>query len=103
MAMSVGVVGASGYAGAELLRLLAGHPDLGLAWAAAGSAAGGGVGGRSAPSPLLDPAPYPEWYGAEPPAPAELGAWAYGLPELHRDELTEARKVAVPGCYPTAT
>jgi N-acetyl-gamma-glutamyl-phosphate reductase len=28
MGISVGVVGASGYAGGELLRLLAGHPDL---------------------------------------------------------------------------
>ena len=26
--MKVGVVGASGYAGVELLRLCAGHPDL---------------------------------------------------------------------------
>ena len=29
----VGVVGASGYAGAELLRLCHSHPDLGVAWA----------------------------------------------------------------------
>ena len=29
----VGIIGASGYAGAELLRLCAGHPDLQVAWA----------------------------------------------------------------------
>ena len=36
----VGVVGASGYGGVELLRLCAGHPDLGVAVAQAGSSAG---------------------------------------------------------------
>ncbi len=36
----VGVVGASGYGGAELLRLCAGHPDLVVAVAQAGSNAG---------------------------------------------------------------
>ena len=30
--MKVGIVGASGYAGVELLRLLAGHPDLEVPW-----------------------------------------------------------------------
>lgn len=38
--MSVGVVGASGYAGGELLRLLAGHPEFELSVAAANTAAG---------------------------------------------------------------
>ena len=37
---NVGVLGASGYAGAELLRLLARHPDLDVAWAAGDQAAG---------------------------------------------------------------
>ena len=37
---NVGVLGASGYAGAELLRLLARHPDLDVAWAAGDSSAG---------------------------------------------------------------
>ncbi len=36
----VGIVGASGYGGVELLRLCAGHPDLEVAVAAAGSHAG---------------------------------------------------------------
>ncbi len=40
----VGIVGASGYAGAELLRLVLGHPDLDLAWATADTQAGVAVG-----------------------------------------------------------
>jgi N-acetyl-gamma-glutamyl-phosphate reductase len=39
----VGVVGASGYGGAELLRLCAGHPDLEVAVAQAGTTAGQSV------------------------------------------------------------
>jgi N-acetyl-gamma-glutamyl-phosphate reductase len=38
--MKVGVVGASGYVGAELMRLLAGHPELEVAVAQADSTAG---------------------------------------------------------------
>jgi len=38
--MRVAVVGASGYAGGELLRLIAGHPDLDLVMATADSSAG---------------------------------------------------------------
>jgi N-acetyl-gamma-glutamyl-phosphate reductase len=151
----VGVLGASGYAGAELLRLLARHPDLDVAWAAGDASAGqplvarypglrsaygdlafcsvdeglskgadllfcalphgraaeiapravtaaGVVVDLSADFRLRDPSAYPAWYGAEHPCPEELGAWPYGLPELHRDQLRGARRVAVPGCYPTA-
>jgi N-acetyl-gamma-glutamyl-phosphate reductase len=38
------------------------------------------------------------WYGGE-----HAGHWPYGLPELPgaRDELRDARRIAVPGCYPT--
>ncbi|HEX2191931.1 MAG TPA: N-acetyl-gamma-glutamyl-phosphate reductase [Acidimicrobiales bacterium] len=39
----VGVVGASGYAGAELLRLGAGHPDFEVAWATGETTAGSAV------------------------------------------------------------
>lgn len=38
--MKIGVVGASGYAGGELLRLLAGHPEFEATVIAAGSSAG---------------------------------------------------------------
>src|SRR5215472_18853015 len=44
MGARVAVAGASGYAGGELLRLLAGHPDLDLAVATADSNAGQTVG-----------------------------------------------------------
>jgi N-acetyl-gamma-glutamyl-phosphate reductase len=37
---TVGIVGASGYAGAELLRLIAQHPNLDLVWATGDSQAG---------------------------------------------------------------
>ena len=47
---------------------------------------------------LRDPAAWRRWYGG-----AHAGSWAYGLPELPgaRDELRGARRIAVPGCYPT--
>ena len=40
MGLTVGVAGASGYAGGELLRLISGHPHLELGIAAAGASAG---------------------------------------------------------------
>jgi N-acetyl-gamma-glutamyl-phosphate reductase len=46
---------------------------------------------------------YPRWYGYEHPAPALLESAVYGLAEWARAELPEARLVAVPGCYPTAS
>jgi N-acetyl-gamma-glutamyl-phosphate reductase len=39
--VSVGIIGASGYTGAELLRLLAHHPDVEVAYASGDSQAGG--------------------------------------------------------------
>src|SRR5271155_2568595 len=47
--MKAGIVGASGYTGAELLRLLSGHPELEVAVATAHSHAGQAV-GRHTPS-----------------------------------------------------
>ena len=38
--MRIGIVGASGYTGAELLRLVVGHPDLELVWATGDTMAG---------------------------------------------------------------
>jgi N-acetyl-gamma-glutamyl-phosphate reductase len=151
----VGIVGASGYAGAELLRLCASHPELELAWATGDRQAGTPVGhlypnlaaafpgmvfdsfepdlvvgldavflalphgasGRlmaeldrrarvvldlGADFRLRDPALYPTWYGEAHPAPELLDRFVYGLPELHRDQLRGATRIAVPGCYPTA-
>ncbi len=45
---------------------------------------------------------YVSAYGSEHPLPAELSAWAYGLPELFPTQLAGAFRVASPGCYPTA-
>jgi N-acetyl-gamma-glutamyl-phosphate reductase len=47
---------------------------------------------------LADPAAWRRWYGSD-----HAGAWPYGLPELPgaRDKLRGARRIAVPGCYPT--
>lgn len=50
---------------------------------------------------LKDAAAYPRWYGIEHVAAHLLTEAAYGLPELHREEIAGARLVAVPGCYPT--
>jgi N-acetyl-gamma-glutamyl-phosphate reductase len=51
---------------------------------------------------LRDASLYPRWYGQEHPAPDLLAKAVLGLPELHRDEIKEARLIAVPGCYSTA-
>ncbi|WP_219468273.1 N-acetyl-gamma-glutamyl-phosphate reductase [Nonomuraea rhizosphaerae] len=48
---------------------------------------------------LTDPAAWREFYGGE-----HAGTWPYGLPELpgQRQVLADARRIAVPGCYPTS-
>jgi N-acetyl-gamma-glutamyl-phosphate reductase len=51
---------------------------------------------------LSDLAKYEQWYG-EHPRPDLLGEAAYGLTELHREEIAKANIVANPGCYPTAS
>ena len=47
-------------------------------------------------------AAYPAWYGFEHPSPALLAEAVYGLTEWCGSELTGARLVANPGCYPTS-
>jgi N-acetyl-gamma-glutamyl-phosphate reductase len=44
---------------------------------------------------------YPRWYDFTHPAPQLLQEAVYGLPELHRAEVSSAHLVANPGCYPT--
>src|SRR5246127_966729 len=48
---------------------------------------------------LTDPATWERFYGSP-----HAGSWPYGLPELPggRERLRDARRIAVPGCYPTA-
>jgi N-acetyl-gamma-glutamyl-phosphate reductase len=52
---------------------------------------------------LHDASQYPEWYGQAHPHPELLGRAVLGLPELHAAQLTDAKLVAVPGCYSTAS
>lgn len=49
---------------------------------------------------LHDLKTYNAWYG-EHKCSELLKSSVYGLPELHRDEIKNARLVANPGCYPT--
>jgi N-acetyl-gamma-glutamyl-phosphate reductase len=152
----VAVVGAAGYAGAEAVRWVLGHPGLSLERATSRADAGArldaiypafaGLTAMSlvAPDPvdiaasadvailavphtaamslapglleagltvidmsadfrLRDASVYESWYGVDHTAPQLLGESVYGLPELDRSRLKDARLVAVPGCYPTAT
>ena len=155
MTVSIAVAGASGYAGGEVLRLLADHPGVEVTTVTAHSNAGqrlidvqphlrsldyltfaettpevlaghdavvlalphGASGAVAASLPdstlvldcgadhrLTSEADWERFYGGE-----YHGAWTYGLPELlhsdgtrHREHLSGARRIAVPGCNVTA-
>jgi len=155
MAYHAAVLGASGYMGAEVLRLLAQHPEIDVGLAAASSNAGAEVrelfpGLAPAYGDLrygpIDAAAvsghdvvfcalphgesqllmgelvatvdhvvdlaadfrlpvdvYARWYGSEHAAPDLVERFAFGLPELFRDDILASAHVAAPGCYPTAT
>ena len=51
---------------------------------------------------LRDAATWSQWYGEPHASPELLPEAVYGLPELRRDAIREARLVACPGCYPTS-
>ncbi len=51
---------------------------------------------------LQDPAQWDQWYGMPHACPDLLAEAVYGLPEINRDAIRQARLVANPGCYPTA-
>lgn len=51
---------------------------------------------------LRDPAEWLKWYGVEHACPELLDEAVYGLPEINREAIRNARLVANPGCYPTA-
>lgn len=133
----VGLVGARGHTGRELIRLIAGHPELMLAYAVSREWAGRPV-AEIAPEDqdecifealtpdeaakrradvvilaLPDGAGAPFVEAIERDAPHRIivdlsadyrfdGKWAYGLPELHRDKIKGATRIANPGCYATA-
>jgi N-acetyl-gamma-glutamyl-phosphate reductase len=122
------VLGAAGYTGREILRLLARHPRFDLAFATSESSSHVSVLGR--PVELVHASRALELEaevvfcclpagesGSCALAFAERGIRAidlsadlrppegggvYGLTELYRDRVRDARLVANPGCYPTA-
>ena len=130
--ISVGVLGASGYAGQELCRLVAQHPQLTLAFATANEQRGASVrvGGQTIQYIATDDAPLQDVelvFSALPHGASkvwvertrEAGARAvdlsadlrpgngcegipYGLTELNRELVVGASVVANPGCYPTS-
>jgi N-acetyl-gamma-glutamyl-phosphate reductase len=121
----VGVLGASGYVGEELLQLLTRHPGASVVFATAESAAGERREGielvRIADTPLaraevvLSALPhgvsarYVHEARAAGKRAVDLSAdfrlspeAVYGLTEVTRPRLAAAELVANPGCYPTA-
>ena len=121
----VGVLGASGYVGRELLRLLAGHPGASVAFATAATAAGETVDGvqlvRVEDAPFhraeivfsclphgvsgrfVHEARAAGRRAIDLSADFRLSPEAvYGLTEFARPEVAGADLVANPGCYPTA-
>ncbi|MDT8444504.1 MAG: N-acetyl-gamma-glutamyl-phosphate reductase [Desulfuromonadales bacterium] len=150
----IAVVGASGYTGVELLRLLSRHPDTELVCVTSRQYAGQsvsevfpslrgsldlafedvdpeGLAGRadlvftavphqtamgiipgllaagcrvidlSADFRISDVAIYEAWYQKH-TARGLLCEAVYGLPELFREQIPDARLIANPGCYPTS-
>jgi N-acetyl-gamma-glutamyl-phosphate/LysW-gamma-L-alpha-aminoadipyl-6-phosphate reductase len=52
---------------------------------------------------LRDPAFYEKWYGEKHAAPEWLSKFVYGLPELHRSEMANAKYVSGVGCNAAAS
>lgn len=46
---------------------------------------------------------YEEWYGQKHSSPELLAESVYGLPELYRDKIKDARLIGNPGCYTTCS
>ncbi len=111
---SIAVAGATGYAGRELLRLLARHPGARVAAALDSNAAPGAAAGAEFVFLATPPEAARAWVEAlrqagKPPRVIDLSpafradpAAVYGWPEKHRAAIREAALVANPGCYATA-
>lgn len=52
---------------------------------------------------LKDPNSYEKWYNASPADQELLNEAVYGLADVFKDQIPEAKVIANPGCYPTAT
>jgi N-acetyl-gamma-glutamyl-phosphate reductase len=152
--VKVAIVGATGYAGEELLNILVGHPQVKVVSVSAKIdkaeridkifpglsgkidlvcaqpdfsqivpncdiaflalphrismtvapeflQAGKKVIDLSADYRLKDLGEYEKWYGLAHQSPEYVEQAVYGLPEIYRNELKQAKLVANPGCYPT--
>lgn len=152
--LKVAIVGASGYTGVELIRLLLNHPQVEITCVTSRQNAGASIdsvfpslAGRidltfdpvdvdtiirksdfvftalphkaamavvpaflhagkkvvdlSADYRLHDVDVYEAWYDKH-TSPELLDEAVYGLPELYRQQVVDARLVANPGCYPTS-
>ncbi len=51
---------------------------------------------------IKDVSLWEQWYGMQHACPELVAEAVYGLPEINRKAVREARLVANPGCYPTA-
>ncbi len=152
----VGIIGSTGYAGAELVRLLLQHKDVEIKWYGSRSyidkryyevfqnmfqlvddkclddnmeeladmadviftATPQGLCASlvnesilnkvkiidlSADFRIKDVAVYEHWYGIEHKSPGFIEEAVYGLPEINRERVKNARLIANPGCYPTCS
>ena len=154
--IKVGIIGATGYAGAEIVRLLQGHPEAEVVWYGSRSCIDekySSIYGNlfklvdakcmddnmdklsyevdviftatpqglcaslinetilnkvkvidlSADFRLKDVSIYEKWYKIEHKAPEYINEAVYGLCEINRDKIKNARIIANPGCYTTCS
>lgn len=131
---SVGLVGARGYVGREIVALLAKHPHVEIAFVVSKTQAGQPVAEHlpGAPAGLVFEDLGPAEVAAKGADAVVLAlandqakphvnaidrdtvivdvsadhrfddAWVYGLPEINREKIRGARRIANPGCYATA-
>ena len=52
---------------------------------------------------IKDVATYESWYGIEHKSPQFIEEAVYGLCEINREDIKNARLIANPGCYPTCS
>ena len=154
--IKAGIIGSTGYAGAEIARLLLGHKDVEVKWLVSKSFAGqryediyrnffeiiekecsdislpdmadevdiiftatpqGYLQGiltkdvldkcriidMSADYRIKDVSIYEKWYGMEHHSPELIDEAVYGLTEINRDIIRDARLLANPGCFTTCS
>lgn len=154
--IKVGIIGSTGYAGVEIVRLLQRHKEVEIVWFGSRSyvdkkysdvfrnmfqivdakclddsmeelaeavdviftATPQGLCGAlvneailnkvkiidlSADFRIKDVATYEKWYGIEHKSPQFIEEAVYGLCEINRDKVKDARIVANPGCYTTCS